>query len=737
MKNLWYQRVLIFIAILIYIGLGYFHAKENPYLAKYIYVIRLGIVAPLAFIIIACSFFKIYEKLAGFLFSLGIIAAGSGVIVLIKFCDDSAKYYFLTGLILIVFMNYTLKILLPWSFLSGAGIAVVFNLSDFIFRIDSSAAVHSTFTSSDYIYVNVYLLVANVLGAYLAFVFELYEKKDFFFKRRLEKEKFRIGSLNKNLESAVKKTRSDLIEKNIKLRTFYEEKKAIEKELKNKSNDYLNLIASIDDACFEINKSGKIILLNPGLSNILETDYSNIKDKSLFDFLDEESSAAVRSGMEKFCESKKTTLRINFRIICLNKERTIKHIEASVTKKFSSRGKLSGYLGIARDVTKRHKIEKELEKADRLKSFFLENINHELRTPLNGMTGFTHMLIGSDTLLEEDRKKALMIKASLDHMTFLINDLLDFSKIYAEEMVVEKERFIFSDLIRGIERQCKRYSFSSDFNIIFNKDNTIAESYIGDIKTLTNAIGSLLQTALRFWGPENLIMHAFCEAHLDGKDLIKISIHPQDCENKKLLLPCNNIDSALNFNRDLDCSGKSDFLFSVAGIMLEKIGGKLITGEENNNGFFVEIPLEKDYSVISENGKEKKEQLIADKNILVVEDNKINQMVLEAILKKEGANIFLAADGKKGIDLLLSTDIDLILMDIQMPVMDGITTAEKIRAGEAGEHKKNVPVIAVTAHAVKADRTRCLEAGMNDYLTKPVNPDVLKTAIIKNLFKKV
>eukprot|EP00831_Metopus_contortus_P027358 TRINITY_DN23016_c0_g1_i1.p1 TRINITY_DN23016_c0_g1~~TRINITY_DN23016_c0_g1_i1.p1 ORF type:complete len:213 (+),score=43.80 TRINITY_DN23016_c0_g1_i1:144-782(+) len=198
------------------------------------WVIRLGIVAPVAFIIIACSFFKFYEKIAGFLFSLGIIAAGSGVIVLIKFCDDSARYYFLTGLILIVFMNYTLKILLPWSFLSGAGIALVFNLSDYIFKIDNSANIQNALTSSDYVYVNIYLIVANILGAYLAFVFELYEKKDFFFKRRLEREKFRMGSLNKHLESAVKKNRSDLIEKNIKLRTFYEEKKAIKKKKKKK-----------------------------------------------------------------------------------------------------------------------------------------------------------------------------------------------------------------------------------------------------------------------------------------------------------------------------------------------------------------------------------------------------------------------------------------------------------------------------------------------------------------------
>jgi len=735
MKNLWYQRILIFIAIIIYIGLGYFHAGENPHLAKYIYIIRLGIVAPVALLIIIFSFFKIYEKIAGFLFSVGIIAAGSGVIVLIKYCDDSAKYYFLTGLVLIVFMNYTLKILLPWAFLSGAGIAVVFNFSDFIFKIDNAANIGNTLSSSDYIYINIYLITANILGAYLAFVFELYEKKDFFFKRNLEMEKFRIGSLNKDLETAVKKNEYDLIEKNIQLKTFYEEKKTIEKELKNKSNEYLNLIATMDDACFEINKTGKIILLNPGLSNLLETDYSRIKDRSLFDFLDEESIRSVKRKMQKFFEVKDKTLRIDFKIICLNSEKTKKHVEASVTKKFSSKGKLTGFLGIVRDVTQRHKFEKELEKADRIKSFFLENINHELRTPLNGMTGFTHMLISSEELSPEDRKKAVMIKSSLDHMSFLINDLLDFSKIYADEMVVENEKFLFSDLIERIKKQCKRYSFSSDFDIIFNKDQKISNSYIGDIKLISNSIGSLVETALRFWGPENLIMDAFCTSNENGIDLIKINIKTQSLKDENSGLPCF-MDQGLDFDKDFDCADKSDFLFSVAGMMIEKIGGRVLTAYDGHkNGFSVEIPLEKDSFEISEKRKDDKEQLIADKNILIVEDNKVNQMVLQAILKKEGANIYLAADGKKGIDLLLNTDIDLVLMDIQMPVMDGITAAQKIRAGEAGELKKNIPVIAVTAHAVKADKTRCLSAGMDDYLTKPVKPDVLKAAIVKNLFK--
>jgi len=206
MKNLWYQRILIFIAIIIYIGFGYFHACENPVLAKYIYIIRLGVVLPIALLTIACSFFKIYAKIAGFLFSLGIIAAGSGVIVLIQFCADSEKYYFLTGLILIVFMNYTLKILFPWAVLSGVGIAVVFNLSDLIFKIDTSVSVQNSLVSSDYLYINIYLIAANVLGAYLAFVFELYEKKDFFFKRSLENEKFRACFFDKNIESKEKKT---------------------------------------------------------------------------------------------------------------------------------------------------------------------------------------------------------------------------------------------------------------------------------------------------------------------------------------------------------------------------------------------------------------------------------------------------------------------------------------------------------------------------------------------------
>ncbi|MGE4520503.1 MAG: response regulator [Desulfobacteraceae bacterium] len=723
LKNLWYQRLSIFIAIIVYVGLGYFHARENPSLAKYIYSIRLGIVAPVAFLIIFCSFFKIYEKIAGFLFSVGIIAAGAGVIVLIKFCDDSAKYYFLTGLILIVFMNYTLKILLPWAFLSGIGIALVFNFSDYIFNVESSANVEAGLASADYMYVNMYLLAANVLGAYLAWVFEVYEKKDFLFKKNLEQEKFRIGSLNKSLQSSVQNKISALKEKDIQLKSFYEEKKSIEKELKNKSNEYLNLIANIEDACFEIDRTGSILLLNPGLSNLLETDYSQIRGKSLFDFLDSENTLKLKNEIWAFAQSADKTLTIGFNVMCRNEDRTVKHVEASVTKKFDSKGSHCGYLGIARDISKRRAVEKELEKTNRLKTFFLENINHELRTPLNGMTGFTHMLLSSRTLAEEDRKKALLIRESLEHMTFLINDLLDFSKVYEDEMVFENDRFFFSDLIERIIKQSKRYSFSSDFDIVFDKDNKISESYIGDLKRLANAVGSLIETSLRFWGPQNLELKAFAAGSDKDKDIVRLNVRPQKA---------HEIKDNFHFDADLNCISRSGFLFSVAGTMIEKMGGKVFAASDDENGFFVELKLEKDYpdDPAEENIGE---QLISDKNILVVEDNKVNQMVLEAILKKEGANIFLASDGEKGIELLLNENIDIVLMDIQMPVMDGITAAQKIRAGEAGELKKNIPVIAVTAHAVTADRAKCIEAGMNDYLTKPVRPDVLRAALIKNL----
>ena len=119
--------------------------------------------------------------------------------------------------------------------------------------------------------------------------------------------------------------------------------------------------------------------------------------------------------------------------------------------------------------------------------------------------------------------------------------------------------------------------------------------------------------------------------------------------------------------------------------------------------------------------------------VLVVEDNVVNQKIINIMLKKEGNNVFVASNGKEGINFLRNNDIDIILMDIQMPVMDGISAARAIRSGGAGESKKNIPVIAVTAHSVSADRNKCLDAGMNDYMTKPVKPEELKALLMKYL----
>lgn len=117
--------------------------------------------------------------------------------------------------------------------------------------------------------------------------------------------------------------------------------------------------------------------------------------------------------------------------------------------------------------------------------------------------------------------------------------------------------------------------------------------------------------------------------------------------------------------------------------------------------------------------------------VLIVEDNMVNQKVLELMLKKEGVGVCIAENGLEGIKVLKENEFDIVFMDIQMPVMDGLTATGKIRNGEAGELNKNIPIIAVTAHTSSVEESNCLEVGMNDFMTKPVSQDVLKSMVKK------
>ena len=746
-QNLWFQRIFIITAIGFYIGLGYVHSINNPYISQYVFIIRLGIVAPMAIFVFVLTFFDNYEKYGGFFFACCIIAAGTGMIFLIKVSHSPVKHYLISGLVVLIFINYTLKLISPWPFISGWSLVLVYNIMDRICPLmDVPFFLKSNI--NEFLYINIYLLLSNLFGSYVTYIFETYEKKNYLLKTALEQEKERIVTANQTLESKAFERARVLDEKNKELVYAFEKERGMEDELAKGKEEYLRIIENIYEACFEIDVKGRFKVFNSAVKKLLAFKEENLRACYIWDFLDQENSEKLKNELWEFNKSNKKSAALRFNI--LNPDSTKKDVEVTISRRMGKKGELAGFLGIARDITRRiekekavHKAKENAEKSDKIKSRFIENINHEIRTPLNGISGFTHILLGSRDLTDEDRKKAELIKLSLDQMNFIVGDLLDFSRIHDGYIIFEKESFSFKTMIEELKLRMERYDFYKKTNFVFNSDENIDNFYIGDKQRLIKIFENILEYAVKSSFGEKIVFFVEPVEKIHSGDLLVFSV----------LFSGNISAERIKERFYTDREGRSfyeddEIIFSELGVgfslakyYLEKMGGRVFfesneSSDELNTKIVMELFMEKDMGVISKNDLKKQANILENSVILVVEDNIVNQKVIMSMLKKDGAKVLVASNGQEGIDILEKEDIDLVLMDIQMPVMDGITATQRIRAGDSGMLKKDIPVIAVTAHTVKVDKNKCLDAGMNAYITKPVKPDILIFEVTKFLLEK-
>lgn len=736
-KNLWFQRFSIIIAVIAYIGFGYFHSVKNPYISNYVLEIRLGIITPMALCLFVLTFFKSYEKFGSFLFALTILLAGVSMIFLIKMSHAPVKYYLISSLVILLFINYGLKIMVPWVLFSGWGTILAYNLIE-IFSPMLDSAYFSMSSTAEILYMNLYLIIVNLYGSYVSFAIEFSEKKEFLVKSTLERNQDEILKSNSNLQIEIKKKIFDLDEKNRELLSSIEETKNIQKKMEQGKQEHLFIIESIDEACFAIDIQGQFKAFNSAVKRLFSCEEKKLKECYLWDFLDQKTAEKLKTEILEFNNSEKKSEIFYFNV--LNPDSSLKFIEATISRRLDEYNELTGFYGIARDITERINKEKAIKEAmesakesDRVKLKFLENINHELRTPLNGINGFTHMLLASENLMENDKKRVELIKLSLDQMLSTVMDLLDFYKSQVDEIIIEKQSFTMDEIIKDLSEQVAIYSFykKNDFN--FHVDEKITAQYNSDKTRLTKIFRNMLEYCVKLSFGQEIKFRAKTTEKGETGDLLSFTIEYKGAP----ILHNNNFDK--DFMKDQEkVLGHFGVGFAVAKYFLEKMGGKIFFFSSNedpifNNAVVMELFMEKNKEVIKNKKDEDPETAISGSKILIVEDNIVNQKVAAAMLKKEGAVITLASDGQEGLKQLMDHEIDIILMDIQMPVMDGISATKAIRSGEAGDSNKNIPIIAVTAHAIKADKNKCLDAGMNAYITKPIKPDVLKSEIKKYL----
>ena len=494
-----------------------------------------------------------------------------------------------------------------------------------------------------------------------------------------------------------------------------------------------------------INKAGRKLLgidKNTDLSTLHFLDFFPIEEQHNFS----KKSESVFFKKERW---QKDTNLINFK----TKEKIAVYMSAFIIKD-NITGEAIGLGTVSIDITNRIRIKNELieakEEAERLSGFkdqFLANMSHEIRTPLNGIIGFTKILLRS-SLTAKQKEQLTAIKVSSDILLVVINDILDLAKIEAGKMILEKTELKIAHVINSVLSTFELRLEEKKQTLQTHYDNSIPNRLLGDPIRINQILLNLIENAIKFTSVGGAINIEVKLLKEEG-DAVIIEIKISDTG---IGIPEDKIENIFDsFTQSSDNTsrkyGGSGLGLNIVKQLIDLMEGTISVKSQLHVGstFTLTIPLIKTESTtikIEENvsNKYKLEVLkqlkgLEKLKILIVDDMVINQLLAKTILEDIGFETALAENGKVAIALLEKNTYDIILMDLQMPEMNGWEATDHIR-NKMDASKSAIPIIALTADVTPKSAAKCIEAGMDEYVSKPINETDLMLKVTRLVTQK-
>jgi signal transduction histidine kinase/CheY-like chemotaxis protein len=370
------------------------------------------------------------------------------------------------------------------------------------------------------------------------------------------------------------------------------------------------------------------------------------------------------------------------------------------------------------------------EESTKLKEAFLANMSHEIRTPMNAIIGFSDLL-SKRTLGEQEREYVKTIKSAGENLLTIINDILDISKIEAGMMTFEEHTFSVKEIFKSLNVMLMGKAKEKNLELIFICDENVPDNLLGDPTRLTQIIINLAGNAIKFTqkGGINVFARVIKKNEVCFKEgFISVEFSVKDTG---IGIPEDKLEHIFERFRQAESHitrkyGGTGLGLSIAKQLVELQDGTLSLKSKFGIGseFSFCIPYKKSIEILTAQdvtGETFNMEELSKLNILLVEDNQLNVKLILSLFSESNLKVQVAENGSVGIEKIKENKFDIVLMDMEMPVMNGYEAATLIR----NELKSKIPIIAMTAHAMAGERERCLSLGMNDYISKPINANLL------------